>query len=168
MAERRFWVSVGHFVTEGQSFETEGSERTEKLQAEERNVLSKFSDFERKALMRSWKGWSSRSLGERAEDTASSVSEPLGLVLACLSSVLTSECACHYHMPCLHAKRKFCFLRIIMRFSAAVFRKVQYRAVSNIMKTNGCIIFSHQFEWNQVSDRFWTCTSLAERKICSK
>jgi len=120
--------------------------------------------------MWSWKRCNSGRLDERAEETVASVAETLGLVHACLGRVFsfTSSSVTIGCLAWMQKDRKFGFLRVIVRFSAAVFQKVQYRAVFSDMKTNACVIFSHQFEWNQVSDRFWTCTSSAERKDCSK
>lgn len=81
----------------------------------------------------------------------------------------SAECSdCHRHVPSLAAQRDFGFPGVIRRFGVAVLQKVQDRAVLNITKTTNCVIFSHAFQWDQVCDGFWTCTSLAERKICSK
>lgn len=138
-----------------------------KLQTEG-SIMEKRSSFERKMLTRSWRRCNSRRLDERAEEPVASVAETLGLVHACLGRAfsLKSDSVTITCLAWMWKYRKFGFRRVIVRFSAAVFQKVQYQAVFSDMKTNACVIFSHQFEWNQVSDRFWTRISSAEN--CSK
>lgn len=54
----------------------------------------------------------------------------------------------------MQTESKLCLLRVIVRFSAAVFPKVPYQTDLNVTKTTGSVIFSHPFQWKQVSDRF--------------
>lgn len=54
----------------------------------------------------------------------------------------------------MQTESKLCFLRVIVRFSAAVFPKVPYQTDLNVTKTTGFVVFSHPFQWKQVSDRF--------------
>lgn len=83
----RFLGVSGMLYNWGTKFLKLEMEEREAWEGRKRNIMRPCSDFEWMTLMSSWKSWSSRSWGERAEDSVSSVAETLGLALACLSRV---------------------------------------------------------------------------------